>query len=118
MSRLIKNVLKKLVLAGGIFLAARYASATDIAYSGVFVGTEGSATSAGQTQAANYTRNFNTTGDRVTLQVVASTYTLAVSTSFHIGELHAEHTDHHDHVQQIHDRLARSLFDGNVCHFD
>jgi hypothetical protein len=82
MSRFIKNIFIQLAMMGGLLLAVSFAHATDIAYSGTFVGTEGLATSSGQTQAATYTRNFNTTGDRVTLQVVASTYTLAASVTF------------------------------------
>ena len=81
MSRLFK-IFKKAAVAGVLLLAVKAAHATDIAYSGTFVGTEGLASVQGQTQAATYTRNFNTTGDRVTLQVVASSYTLAVSTTF------------------------------------
>lgn len=73
------NVLKKFTLAIGLLLAASVCRATDIGYSGTFVGTEGLATVVGQTQAANYTRNFNTTGDRVTLQVVASSYSAAAA---------------------------------------
>ena len=82
MSRLIKNVFTKLLLGAGIMLLAIKCHATDIAYSGTFVGTEGLATGSGQTQSATYTRNFNTTGDRVTLQVVASSYTAAGSVTF------------------------------------
>lgn len=85
MSRLFK-IFKKVALSGVLLLAVKAAHATDIAYSGTFVGTEGLASVQGQIQAANYTRNFNTTGDRVTLQVVASSYTVAVSTNFGSGQ--------------------------------
>jgi hypothetical protein len=74
--------MKKLLIALLFSFCAAGVHATDIGYSGTFQGTEGPATSSGQTQAATYTRNMNTTGDRVTLQVVSSSYTLAVSTTF------------------------------------
>lgn len=77
-----KNVLKTLILASALILMGSLARATDIGYSGTFVGTEGLATANGGATTATYTRNFNTTGDRVTLQVVGSTYTVAVSTNF------------------------------------
>jgi hypothetical protein len=87
MSRLFKNIVAKLIIASvATLMTMRVCHATDIAYSGTFVGTEGLASVQGQTQAANYTRNFNTTGDRVTLQVVASSYTVAVSTNFGSGQ--------------------------------
>jgi len=76
------NVLKTLILSAALTLVATFARATDIAYSGIFVGTEGLATSTGSGVSSNFTRNFNTTGDRVTLQVIGSTYTVAVSTNF------------------------------------
>lgn len=83
MSVTFKNIVTKLIIATlATFITAKVCHATDIGYSGTFQGTEGPATSSGQTQAATYTRNMNTTGDRVTLQVVASSYTLAVSTTF------------------------------------
>jgi hypothetical protein len=79
-----KNVFAKLILAVGVLLLAVSCHATDVAYSGTFVGTEGLATTGtnGSAVARNYTRDYNTTGDRLSIQVVASTYTVAVSTTF------------------------------------
>lgn len=81
--RLLKSTILKLVLAGCLLFGAHVAHATDVAYSGTFVGTEGLATTGtnGSAQSKTYTRDFNTTGDRVSIQVVASTYTVAVSTT-------------------------------------
>jgi hypothetical protein len=84
MSRLTKNVFTKLLMAAGLLFVVRLAHATDVAYSGTFVGTEGLATTGtnGSAIAKNFTRNYNTTGDRLSIQVVSSTYTVAVSTTF------------------------------------
>lgn len=84
MFRSMKTVFLKLLLAAGLLLAVQPAHATDIAYSGTFVGTEGLATTGtnGSSIAKNYTRDYNTTGDRLSIQVQASTYTVAVSTTF------------------------------------
>ena len=63
---------------------AKLCHATNVAYSGVFVGTEGKATYTGQATTATYTRDMNTTGDRVSMQIVASTTTIgSVSFSSH-----------------------------------
>lgn len=80
MSSLIKNVLKKLAFAGGALFLACHVHATDIAYTGTFVGTEGLASKTGQTAAATYTRDMNTTGDRVSLQIVSSSGSLSSKT--------------------------------------
>lgn len=75
MSRLAKNVFKKVILAGCLLLGVKAVHATDVAYTGVFQGTEGPAKVTGQTAAATYTRDMNTTGDRISIQVVSSTFT-------------------------------------------
>jgi hypothetical protein len=67
--------MKKLLIALCLATFATVAHATDVAYTGTFVGTEGLATKTGQTAAATYTRDMNTTGDRVSFQVVYSSYT-------------------------------------------
>ncbi len=72
--RLPKNVLKKCATIAGLLGVAVFARATDVAYSGTFVGTEGLATKTGQTQSATYTRDMNTTGDRVSFQIVYSSF--------------------------------------------
>ena len=82
MSKVVGNVLKQMILVAGTALLAVQCHATDIGYSGVFQGTEGSAKATGQTVAATYTRDMNTTGDRVSMQIVSSTYTLAASVTF------------------------------------
>lgn len=85
MSVTFKNVVTKLIIATlATFITAKVCHATDIAYSGTFVGTEGLATTGtnGSSIAKNYTRDYNTTGDRLSIQVQASTYTVAVSTTF------------------------------------
>ena len=82
MARLMKNILTKILMAAVLLGAVQKCHATDIGYSGPFVGTEGTASVSGGAAPATYTRNFNTTGDRVTLQIVSSTYTLATSTTF------------------------------------
>lgn len=75
MSRLFKNIVAKLVLAiGATVVVGSLCHATDVAYSGTFVGTEGLATKTGQTAAATYTRDMNTTGDRVSFQITYSSY--------------------------------------------
>lgn len=79
--------LKKLFLLAGLLLGARVASATDIGYTGPFYGTEGLATASGGTSSGTFTRDMNTTGDRVTLQVWWSSYTLAGAKSFTDGSL-------------------------------
>ncbi len=71
-----------LLLACSCFLLPGVVRATDIAYSGTFIGSEGPAKGTGITANKTYTRDMNTTGDRVSFQIVYSTYTLAVSTSF------------------------------------
>ena len=78
------TVLKKLFLTSILLLATSIARATDVAYSGTFIGTEGQATTGanGSAAAKTYTRDYNKTGDRISIQVVASTYTVAVSTTF------------------------------------
>ncbi len=81
MSRFARNIMTKLVLAGIILGAVRCAHATDVAYSGVFVGTEGLAQKTGQTAAATYTRDMNTTGNLVSFQIVYSSFSGAGITS-------------------------------------
>lgn len=84
MLKLVKSVISKMVVVAALLACARPAHATDVAYSGTFVGTEGLATTGtnGVAQSKTYTRDMNTTGDRLSIQVVASTYTVAVSTTF------------------------------------
>jgi hypothetical protein len=79
-----KRFFKTVILAAGFLLAVGAAHATDVAYSGTFVGTEGLATTGtnGVAQSKTYTRDINTTGDVISLQVTYSTYTVAVSTNF------------------------------------
>ncbi len=82
-----KSLFKKVILAAGFLLAVGVAHATsEVAYSGTFVGTEGLATTNGNAVSANYTRDINTTGDRLSLQVTYSTYTVAISTNFGSGQ--------------------------------
>lgn len=73
--------MKKLLL-GLIFGLCAAAHATDIAYSGPLIGTEGTAKVNGGAVNATFTRDIDTTGDRISLQIVYSTYTVAVSTQF------------------------------------
>lgn len=74
--------MRKILLSLMLTLCAGLAQATNVAYSGVFIGTEGNAKGTGVTTAKTYTRDLDTTGDRVSLQIVYSTYTIGVSTSF------------------------------------
>jgi hypothetical protein len=78
------NAFKKFGLSAILILLSGFCRANDVAYSGTFVGTEGLATTGtnGVAQSKTYTRNYNTTGDRISIEVVASTYTVAVSTTF------------------------------------
>lgn len=86
MPRLTKNVLLKLALAGGVMLAfLRCAHATDIAYTGVFQGTEGPAKVTGNTASNTYTRDMNTTGDRVSMEIVTSSTTGMTAKTFTDG---------------------------------
>lgn len=82
MSRLTENVFKKLLLLSSLLFTAGLCHATDVAYTGTFQGTEGAASSAGAAVSKTYTRDMNITGDRVSMQIVSSTYTVAVSTTF------------------------------------
>lgn len=80
MPRLTVNIFKKVLMAACILFVARWAHCTDVAYSGVFQGSEGPAKVTGQTQNATYTRDLNTTGNLVSLQIVYSTGTLTSKT--------------------------------------
>jgi hypothetical protein len=72
--------MKRFLLTAGLFLVAGICHATDIGYSGPFVGKEGVASVAGATSAQNYTRDMNTTGDRVSFQITYSSYAATSST--------------------------------------
>lgn len=74
--------MKKLLIALLFSTWASMAHATSIAYTGPFIGKEGTAVVKGGAAPATFTRDINTTGDRVSLQIVTSTYTVAVSTQF------------------------------------
>ena len=66
---------QKILSSAGLCLASVIgAHATDVAYTGTFQGTEGPASVSGGTTNKTYTRDMNTTGDRVSVQIVASTY--------------------------------------------
>jgi hypothetical protein len=80
------NALKKVILVTAVMLAPCLAHAAQVAYSGVFVGTEGLAQSTGSAVSATYTRNINTTGDRISFQMLHSSYSVAVSTNFGSGQ--------------------------------
>lgn len=75
MSRL-ANTFKILALVLGMVACAH---ATSVAYSGPFVGTEGTA-SGTFASSQTFTRDMNTTGDRVSIQVVTSSATLSAKT--------------------------------------
>ena len=77
-----KNALIRSIVVVGLLLGARLVHATDVAYTGVFQGTEGPAKANGVVLSKTYTRDMNTTGDRISMQVVSSTYTLAASVTF------------------------------------
>lgn len=75
-----RTIFKTCILAIGLLgVVLPFAHATDVAYSGTFVGTEGLATKTGQTANATYTRDMNTTGNRVSFQVTYSSYTGSTS---------------------------------------
>lgn len=76
------NALKKSVLIAGLLLVASLAHASSVAYSGPFIGTEGTAVVKGGAVAQTFTRDMNATGDRVSMQISYSSYTVAVSTNF------------------------------------
>lgn len=75
MSR-IKNAFKSIALILGMVACAH---ATSVAYSGPFVGTEGTA-SGNFASSQTFTRDMNTTGDRVSIQIVTSSTTLTAKT--------------------------------------
>jgi hypothetical protein len=81
-----KRFFKTVILAAGLLLAVGSVHAAQVAYSGVFVGTEGLASSTGAAISSNYTRNINTTGDRISFQLLYSSYSVAVSTNFGSGQ--------------------------------
>lgn len=82
----IKNAFKKVALMAGLLSAATLAAyATSVAYTGVFQGTEGPAQATGTTAKHTYTRDMNTTGSRVSVQIVSSSYTAAGSLKFTDG---------------------------------
>lgn len=76
------KALKTFMVMAGMLSLASVCRATDVAYSGPFIGVEGTAVSSGSAISTNFTRNMNQTGNLVALQVVTSTYTIAVSTNF------------------------------------
>lgn len=78
--------MKKILAILFLSLGAVTAHATSVAYTGVFTGAEGKAQGNGVAVAKTYTRDINATGDRISLQVVSSTYTIAVSTNFGSGQ--------------------------------
>lgn len=83
----LKNTLKMVILALGLLVVARPSHATDVAYTGVFQGTEGPAKVTGNTAAHTYTRDMNTTGDRISVQIVTSSFTGLSNQTFTDGTL-------------------------------
>lgn len=74
--------MNKLLIALLVSTWGAMAHATSVAYSGPFVGREGTAVIKGGAAPATFTRDMNTTGDRVSLEIVTSTYSIVVSTQF------------------------------------
>ena len=85
MSRLTRNVFLKLTLFAGLSFLAMRCHATDVAYTGIFQGTEGPASFTGLASTKTFTRDMNTTGDRVSFQINYSSYTGAATQTFTDG---------------------------------
>lgn len=73
------NALKKIALICGLLGLAGVAHATSVAYSGPFIGTEGTASGV-YASSVTFTRDMNASGDRVSMQIVYSSATLSLKT--------------------------------------